>query len=240
VKNLMREIVLDTETTGFDAQGSDRIVEIGCIELLNHIPSGREWHTWLDPERDMPQPAFEVHGLSDAFLKGKPLFADIVQDFLEFIARDKLIIHNAGFDISFLNAEFSRIDGKPIDMDRVTDTLILARRKHPGASNSLDALCKRYGVDASGRKAHGALIDCGLLACVYVELIGGHQAHLELKAHSGSASGNDANMAGVQLRPAPLAPRLSEAEADAHHAFVSTLGAKALWHQHLDEDVADG
>ena len=114
----MREIVLDTETTGFDAQGGDRIVEIGCIELLNHIPSGREWHAWLDPERDMPQPAFEVHGLSDEFLKGKPLFADVAQDFLDFIARDKLIIHNAGFDIGFLNAEFSRIDGKPIDMDK--------------------------------------------------------------------------------------------------------------------------
>lgn len=233
----MREIVLDTETTGFDAQGSDRIVEIGCIELLNHIPSGREWHTWLDPERDMPQPAFEVHRLSEEFLKGKPLFADIAKEFLEFIAQDKLIIHNASFDIGFLNAEISRIDGEPIEMDRVTDTLMLARRKHPGASNSLDALCKRYRVDASGRGVHGALVDCGLLARVYVELIGGHQAHLELKAQGSGASGEGVERAGVQPRPAPLAPRLSREEAGAHRAFVATLGPKALWRQYCDEDA---
>lgn len=233
----MREIVLDTETTGFDAQGSDRIVEIGCIELLNHIPSGREWHTWLDPERDMPLPAFEVHGLSDAFLKGKPRFADMAKEFLEFIARDNLIIHNASFDIGFLNAEFSRIDGKPIDMDRVTDTLMLARRKHPGASNSLDALCKRYAVDTSGRDVHGALVDCALLARVYVELIGGHQPGLELKAHSGGTSGEDAQHSGVPSRPAPLAPRLSQEEAYAHRAFVATLGPKALWRQYPYEDA---
>ncbi|MFQ5626134.1 MAG: DNA polymerase III subunit epsilon, partial [Methyloligellaceae bacterium] len=194
----MREIVLDTETTGFDALGGDRIVEIGCVELINHIPSGRKWHSYLDPERDMPQPAFEVHGLSGEFLKGKPLFADIAGDFLAFIEQDNLIIHNADFDVGFLNAELGRIDDAPIAMDRVTDTLALARRKHPGASNSLDALCKRYGVDASGRKTHGALIDCGLLACVYVELIGAHQADLELKAHSGRASGEDADKAGVR------------------------------------------
>ena len=232
----MREIVLDTETTGFDAQGDDRIVEIGCIELLNHIPSGREWHGYLDPQRDMPQSAFEVHGLSGEFLKGKPVFADIAEDFLAFIEHDTLIIHNASFDVGFLNAELARIDRLAIMMDRVTDTIALARRKHPGASNSLDALCKRYGVDASGRDVHGALIDCGLLACVYIELIGGHQAHLELKALSSSVSGEDANKAGVQLRPTPLAPRLSEAEADAHREFVAKLGAKALWHQYLDED----
>jgi len=232
----MREIVLDTETTGFDALGSDRIVEIGCIELLNHIPSGREWHTWLDPERDMPQPAFEVHGLSEAFLTGKPLFAGVVREFLEFIARDQLIIHNASFDIGFLNAELARIDGAPIAMDRVTDTLMLARRKHPGASNSLDALCKRYRVDTSGRDQHGALIDCGLLARVYIELIGGHQAHLELKAQAG-ASGDDEGFTGVQQRPAPLAPRLSQEEADAHRAFVATLGPKAQWRHYLREDA---
>ncbi len=232
----MREIVLDTETTGFDAQGADRIVEIGCIELLNHIPSGREWHAYLDPERDMPQAAFEVHGLSEELLKGKPLFADIAKEFLEFIARDNLIIHNASFDIGFLNAEFSRIDGKPISMDRVTDTLMLARRKHPGASNSLDALCKRYGVDASERDVHGALFDCALLARVYVELTGGHQPGLELTAHSGGTS-RGAEQGGVQLRPAPLAPRLSQEEADAHRAFVTTLGPKALWRHYRDENA---
>jgi len=236
----MREIVLDTETTGFDAQGSDRIVEIGCVELINHIPSGCEWHSYLDPERDMPQAAFEVHRLSGEFLKGKPLFADIAEDFLAFIEQDNLIIHNADFDVGFLNAELGRIERPSIVMDRVTDTLALARRKHPGASNSLDALCKRYGVDASGRKVHGALIDCGLLAGVYIELIGGHQAHLELKAHSGGASGEDANGAGVRARPAPLTPHLSEAEADAHRAFVSTLGAKALWHLYRDQDAGGG
>ena len=185
----------------------------------------------------MPQPAFEVHGLSDEFLKGKPLFADVAQDFLDFIARDKLIIHNAGFDIGFLNAEFSRIDGKPIDMDRVADTLMLARRKHPGASNSLDALCKRYRIDTTGRDVHGALIDCALLARVYVELIGGHQPDLELKAHSGGTSGGGVEHTGAQPRPAPLTPRLSQEEADAHRAFVATLGPKSLWRQYPYEDA---
>lgn len=228
----MREIVLDTETTGLDPKGGDRVVEIGCIELVNHIPSGREWHSHLDPERDMPQSAFEVHGLSTEFLTGKPLFADIARDFLEFIGQDRLIIHNASFDVGFLNAEFGKAGGDSIEMDRVTDTLALARRKHPGASNSLDALCKRYGVDSSQRTTHGALIDCTLLASVYIELIGGHQAGLDLAAGARAASGGDPASASTPQRPAPLSPRLSPSESQAHQAFIATLGRKALWHRY--------
>lgn len=234
----MREIVLDTETTGFDTQGKDRIVEIGCIELLNHIPSGQEWHVYIDPKRDMPQSAFEVHGLSSDFLTGKPVFGSIAEDFLAFIAQARLIIHNASFDVGFLNAELERVGGKSIHMDRVTDTLALARRKHPGASNSLDALCKRYGVDASERSVHGALIDCKLLASVYVELIGGHQAHLELAAGSGVASDGGAEKTGVHQRPVPLPPRLSDTEADAHRVFVETLGPNALWKYIAGEETS--
>ncbi len=229
----MREIVLDTETTGFDPKGGDRMVEIGCIELVNHIPSGQEWHSFLDPERDMPQSAFEVHGLSQEFLTGKPLFADVAQDFMEFIGQDRLIIHNASFDVGFLNAELEKAGGVLIEMGRVTDTLALARRKHPGASNSLDALCKRYGVDTSQRTKHGALIDCVLLASVYIELIGGQQAGLDL-AKGGSATTAGAGATAIEQRPVPLAPRLSETEIQEHKAFVATLGAKALWHHYKD------
>lgn len=231
----MREIVLDTETTGLDPASGDRVVEIGCIELVNHIPSGREWHTYIDPERNMSQGAFEVHGLSTEFLRGKPRFADIAADFLEFIAGDPLIIHNAPFDVGFLNAELELVRQELIRMDRVTDTLALARRKHPGASNSLDALCKRYAIDTSERTKHGALIDCGLLAAVYIELIGGHQAHLELAGNTGSAAGGTGQAAEARARPEPLPPRLSEAEIEAHRLFVGTLGPKALWHRYIGE-----
>jgi DNA polymerase-3 subunit epsilon len=230
----MREIVLDTETTGLDPKSGDRVVEIGCIELVNHIPSGREWHCYLDPERDMPQSAFEVHGLSREFLEGKPLFADIAQEFLDFIEQDRLIIHNASFDVGFLNAELENSGGKLIGMDRVTDTLALARRKHPGASNSLDALCKRYGVDATQRTKHGALIDCVLLAFVYIELIGGHQAGLDLARGVRPALGEGSASYSTPQRPAPLAQRLSSAEKQAHQAFVSTLGPKAIWNRYKD------
>lgn len=236
----MREIVLDTETTGFDAQGKDRIVEIGCIELLNHIPSGLEWHAYIDPKCDMPQAAFEVHGLSSEFLNGKPEFAGIAEDFLAFIAQARLIIHNASFDVGFLNAELERVGGELIHMDRVTDTLALARRKHPGASNSLDALCRRYGVDASERSVHGALIDCKLLASVYVELIGGHQARLELAARARGASRDSTAKAGKGQRPRPLPPRLSQGEAEAHRVFVATLGPNALWRHFAEEDPPAG
>jgi DNA polymerase-3 subunit epsilon len=230
----MREIVLDTETTGFDPKDGDRIVEIGCVELVNHIPSGREWHCFLDPERDMPQSAFDVHGLSGEFLTGKPLFADVTEDFLEFIEQDRLIIHNASFDIGFLNAELGNTIGKQLEMDRVIDTLALARRKHPGASNSLDALCKRYGVNTSQRTKHGAIIDCILLASVYIELIGGHQAGLDLARGAGSASSGVAELATTLARPEPLGLRLSKSEEEAHRLFVSTMGPKALWNNYKD------
>lgn len=227
----MREIVLDTETTGFDPASGDRIVEIGCVELVNHIPTGAEWHRFIDPQRDMPQSAFEVHGLSAEFLTGKPLFADITQDFLDFIGDDPLIIHNASFDIGFLNAELKGAGGVQIMMDRVVDTLALARRKHPGASNSLDALCRRYGVDSSERTKHGALIDCNLLAAVYIELIGGHQADLALANNARSGSTAHGGTAAAIQRERKLPPRLSESELEEHRLFVETLGPNAIWNR---------
>ncbi len=234
----MREIVLDTETTGLDPGSGHRVVEIGCVELVNHIPSGQEWHAYLDPERDMPAEAYAVHNLSEEFLRGKPLFGDVAEDFLEFIGRDRLIIHNASFDIGFLNAELKRMGDARILMDRAVDTLALARRKHPGSSNSLDALCKRYGVDASERTSHGALIDCSLLAAVYIELIGGHQAHLELASQTHAKIAGDMVAVSTRKRPEPLPSRLSESEKKAHRSCVSTLGAKAIWKRYLSDSTA--
>ena len=219
----MREIVLDTETTGLDPNSGDRVVEIGCVELINHIPSGEEWHAYLDPERDMPAEAYAVHKLSEEFLKGKPLFADVFEAFLTFIGDDRLIIHNASFDVGFLNSELARVGDTRILMDRVIDTLALARRKHPGSPNSLDALCKRYGVDASERTTHGAIIDCNLLASVYIELIGGHQAHLELasQARAPKPVGQAATSATmVQKRPAQLPTRLTACGSGKHIALL--------------------
>ena len=228
----MREIVLDTETTGFDAQGADRIVEIGCVELLNHIPSGREWHVYIDPERDMPQAAYEVHGLSTGFLKGNAVFASIAEDFLAFIKADRLVIHNASFDIGFLNAELERAGHAPLQFDRVLDTLALARRKHPGAQNSLDALCKRYGVNTATRTKHGALIDAHLLAGVYIELIGGQQSALELATSTQTATALENATGKASQRPQSLSARLTSAEKEAHDAFVGTLGPAALWNKY--------
>lgn len=234
----MREIVLDTETTGFDAQGADRIVEIGCVELLNHIPSGKEWHVYIDPERDMPASAFEVHGLSTEFLNGQALFPAIAEDFLGFIESDRLIIHNASFDIGFLNAELERAGKSLIQFDRVLDTLALARRKHPGAQNSLDALCKRYGVSTAQRTKHGALIDSHLLAGVYIELIGGHQSALELASGAQASTAFD-DMAGrAAQRPQKLSQRLTAAEKQAHEIFVGTLGPEAIWNKYNTESSA--
>ena len=229
----MREIVLDTETTGLSSEGGDRLIEIGCVELLNRIPTGREFHRYVNPERDVPAEAVAVHGLSADFLKDKPLFADVAQDLLGFIAEDALVIHNAAFDVGFLNAELARVSGPAITMDRVTCTLQLARRRHPAGPNSLDALCKRYGIDNSKRSKHGALMDSLLLAEVYIELLGVRQAALGL-AMEGTAPLNGAfhKRKAVQ-RPAALPPRLTvEAEAE-HRVFVETLGAKALWRRYL-------
>ncbi len=176
----MREIVLDTETTGLNPNGGDRLIEIGCVELINRIPTGREYHVYINPERDVPAEAEAVHGLSTQFLLDKPLFKVVASDFMVFIADDPLVIHNAAFDVGFLNAELARLRLGPITMDRVVDTLQLARRKHPGGPNSLDALCKRYGIDNSNRIKHGALMDSLLLADVYIELLGERQATLVL------------------------------------------------------------
>lgn len=226
----MREIVLDTETTGLDAKGGDRLIELGCIELVNRIPSGREFHTYLNPEtRDVHPDAEAVHGISTAFLKDKPRFAEVAPRFLEFVGDAPLIIHNASFDIGFINAELQRASLPLIPMDRVVDTLALARRKHPAAPNSLDALCKRYGIDNSKRDKHGALLDSALLASVYVELLGEKQATLVLAAY-GSQEPRAANRrAAARQRPAPLPSRVTEEMAAAHRRFIETLGPKAIW-----------
>ena len=225
----MREIVLDTETTGLDPFDGHRVVEIGCIELINCIPTGRVWHCHLNPEREVPYQAFEVHGLSTEFLRDKPRFAELADDMLTFIEGAMLVMHNAAFDFGFLNAELDRLARPLLRWDRVVDTLALARRRHPGAPCSLDALCKRYGVDLSEREKHSALLDCRLLASVYVVLVGGHQARLEFAVNGARAALLGANQDAIKTRERPLAPRLTAAEIEAHRAFVATLGAEALW-----------
>ena len=231
---MLREIVLDTETTGTDPAG-DRIVEIGCVELLNYIPTGRTFHVYVNPQRPMSQGAFEVHGLSDSFLADKPVFAAVAPEFLEFVRDARLVIHNAAFDLGFLNAELGRCGHPTFEPSRAACTLSLARRKHPGAANSLDALCSRYGIDNSRRTKHGALLDAEILAEVYIELIGGRQADLGLAVSRGAARpGNGAIMVPARARTAP-APRLTDAEREAHLAFVATLGAGALWRDYLKE-----
>ena len=225
----MREIVLDTETTGLDPFDGHRIVEIGCVELVNCIPTGRAWHCHLNPERDVPYAAFEVHGLSFEFLRDKPRFAELADDMLSFIEGAMLVMHNAAFDFGFVNAELDRLARPLLRWDRVVDTLALARRRHPGAPCSLDALCKRYGIDLSKREKHGALLDCRLLACVYAELIGGHQTRLDFAVNGGQAALLAAHAVPFRPRPRPLPPRITAAEIEAHGAFVASLGAEALW-----------
>jgi DNA polymerase-3 subunit epsilon len=227
----LREIILDTETTGLDPYEGHRIVEIGCVELVNRIPTGRTWHCHVNPEREVPQKAYEVHGLSTDFLREKPRFADLADDMMAFIEGAMLVMHNAAFDFGFLNAELERLPRTLLRWDSIVDTLALARRRHPGAPASLDALCRRYGIDLAEREAqgHGALLDCRLLASVYVELVGGNQARLELVANGAQAAILQAREAAVRPRPAPLAARITAAERDAHQAFVSSLGGGALW-----------
>jgi DNA polymerase-3 subunit epsilon len=227
----MREIVLDTETTGLDPYQGHRLIEIGCIELVNRIPSGQTFHRYLNPERDVPAEAFAVHGLSAEFLRDKPLFAEIVEELVEFIADAPLVAHNAMFDLGFLNAELDRAGKTLVARERLIDTLLLARRKHPGGPNSLDHLCTRYGIDNARRTKHGALLDAEILAEVYVELIGARQAQLILVEAGGAAAGMDAGIAPIRLRPLPLAPRLTADDRDAHIAFVATLGESAIWRQ---------
>ena len=229
----MREIVLDTETTGIDHAKGHRVVEIGAIELVNHIPSGKTFHSYLDPERDMPPDAEAIHGLSTQFLRGKPLFAAIAAEFLAFIGEAGLVIHNAAFDVGFLNSEFARLNVPAILPERVVDTLMLARQKHPMGPNSLDALCKRYGIDNSKRDKHGALLDSELLADVYLELIGGRQSALSLSAITVSGRAATALSGIVRTRPTPLASRLTEVEIAAHAALIAELGGKAMWNELL-------
>lgn len=226
----MREIALDTETTGFEPSEGDRIVEIGAVELFNHMPTGKVYHQYINPQRSMPQGAFEVHGLGDSFLADKPLFAAIADDFLDFIGDAKLVIHNAAFDMKFLNAELGWLSKTLLPMDQAIDTLTIARKKFPGSPASLDALCRRFGVDNSAREKHGALLDSEILAEVYLELIGGQQPGLEL-TRSDAASSRVRTAQGQTSAPRPraLAPRITEREKAAHAAFVEKLGDGALW-----------
>lgn len=229
----MREIVLDTETTGVEPLKGDRIVEIGCVELVNHCPTGRTYHVYINPERDMPEGAFKVHGLSAAFLSDKPVFAAIASEFAAFIADAKLVIHNAAFDVGFINMEFGRVGLPAIMPSLVVDTLSMARRKHPGASNSLDALCSRYGIDNSRRTKHGALLDSEILAEVYIELIGGKQTSLGFgSAAAGKAGVGLAVAMERPVRQRALAPRLTPEERAAHEAFVLKLKGP-LWRDYL-------
>jgi DNA polymerase-3 subunit epsilon len=232
----MREIVFDTETTGLDPYQGHRLVEIGCIELVNRIPSGQNFHRYLNPERDMPAEAFAVHGLSVDFLHDKPYFAEVVEDLLTFIGDAPLVAHNAMFDLGFLNAELERAGKVLVARERLVDTLLLARRKHPGGPNRLDDLCTRYGIDNSRRTKHGALLDAEILAEVYLELIGARQAQLILVEAGNTTDGTHASVAVIRTRPAPLAPRLTADEREAHLAFVATLGETAIWRAYLREN----
>jgi DNA polymerase III subunit epsilon len=229
---MTREIVLDTETTGLSPRDGHRIVEIGALELINHMPSGHTFHVYLDPQRDMPKEAEAVHGLSAAFLKGKPLFGDKADEFLTFIADATLIIHNASFDMSFINAELKAVGKAVVPMTQVVDTLAIAKQKFPMASNSLDALCKRFGIDLSRRTKHGALLDSELLADVYLELIGGRQTTFGLAASDQQKKPAFATArTAAKVRPAILPERISEKERAAHAALVQVLGENGLWLQ---------
>ena len=232
----MREIVFDTETTGLDPKTGDRMVEIGCVEIVNLMPTGRTFHAYYNPERDMPAGAEAVHGLSAAFLSDKPLFRDGAKGLLDFIGEDPLVAHNAGFDFGFLNAELELCGLAAVCSSRMVDTVALARKRHPGAKLSLDALCSRYGIDRSHRVKHGALLDAELLAQVYVELRGGRQIGLELAADAASGSSRDSQQPiTLQLRPAPVGARreprphaASAAELARHAEFVGKMKAP-LW-----------
>jgi len=226
---MKREIVLDTETTGLNPLGGDRVVEIGCIELVNHIPTGRHFHRYINPERGMPEEAFRVHGLSDEFLRDKPKYAEIAAEFAEFVGDATLIIHNAGFDIGFLDAEHARAKAPKL-ANPVIDTVMLAREVHPGARVSLDSLCKHYGIDNSRRTLHGALLDSEILAEVYLELIGGRQVALSLTTEVIRSAGETLiARAPIPPRPTPLASRLDEATRVAHALLLKTLGPEPLW-----------
>jgi DNA polymerase-3 subunit epsilon len=231
----MREIVLDTETTGLDPLDGHRLVEVGCVELVNRIPSGHTFHAYFNPERGMPAEAFAVHGLSEQFLKDKPFFVETADDLIAFLGDAPLVIHNAAFDLGFLNAELERAGRPLIARERLVDTLLIARRKHPGGSNRLDDLCVRYAIDNSRRTKHGALLDAELLAEVYVELIGARQAQLVLSqaAVPSQAIGEPII---VRERLVPLTSTVTEDDRAAHHAFIATLGDNAIWRDYLSSN----
>lgn len=242
----MREIVLDTETTGFEPADGDRIVEIGAVELLNHMPTGRTYHQYINPLRSMPDEAFSVHGIGpdllqpprdakpgEVLLKDKPVFADIAQDFVDFVGDARLVIHNAAFDMKFLNAELGWVNRPLLPMDQALDTLAIARKAFPGSPASLDALCRRFSIDNSNRTLHGALLDSEILAEVYLELIGGRQPDLVLAPSDNSSTQTNVTQSDWKPRPRPnpLPSKIKAAEAEAHAAFIETLGENALWNR---------
>ena len=227
----MREIIFDTETTGLESQ-ADRIIEIGCIELENQFPTGRTLHLFINPDgRKVHPDALAVHGITDAFLADKPLFADVAEEIVSFFEGARYVAHNASFDIGFINAEYQRVGIPAVAPDMVIDTLSLARRRHPMGPNSLDALCRRYGIDNSHRTKHGALLDAELLTDVYIEMLGGRQAALGLSAKDTTAveRKTDEEVVPIGQRPRPLAPRLTDADLQAHSALVERIGESALW-----------
>jgi len=231
----MREIVFDTETTGLDPLQGDRLVEIGCIELVNRFPTGKTFHCYFNPERDMPEQALKIHGLTSEFLNDKPLFVHKVEELIAFLGDAQLVAHNAMFDLGFLNAEFERAGRAAVSRERMIDTLLIARRKHPGGANRLDDLCLRYAIDNSRRTKHGALLDAELLAEVYVELIGARQAQLILSQAARPAfSGSEAVV--PRARAAPLAVRLTADERAAHRRFIASLGDNAIWRNYVSLD----
>jgi len=236
----MREIVMDTETTGLDPKNGDRLIEIGCIEIANRIPTGAEYHAFINPEdRDVHPEAEAIHGISTEFLRDKPAFREVVGDFLAFIGDAPLVIHNANFDIGFLNMELGRLNLELLHMERVIDTLALARRKHPAGPNNLDALCRRYGIDNSKRDKHGAIIDSLLLADVYVELLGERQAVLGLSVEGAGALPAEATsglrQSKAQQRPVPLSSRLRSTDISRHNEFIETLGENAIWKKRIGD-----
>ncbi len=225
----MREIVLDTETTGFKPSEGHRVVEIGCVELINHVPTGEVYHQYINPQRDMPDGAFQVHGLSQQFLSDKPLFDDVADAFLAFVGDAPLVAHNASFDMTFINAELTGSGRAALPDEQAIDTLQIARTRFPGAAASLDALCRRFNVDNSSREKHGALLDAELLAEVYLELIGGREPGLILEEAKASAARAATPNAARRTRPQPLTSLLNDEEREAHRAFVAELGSDALW-----------
>jgi DNA polymerase-3 subunit epsilon len=231
----MREIVFDTETTGLDPLQGDRLVEIGCIELLNRFPTGKTFHCYFNPERDMPEQALKIHGLTGEFLNDKPLFVHKVEELIAFLGDAQLVAHNAMFDLGFLNAELERVGRAALSRERMIDTLLLARRKHPGGANRLDDLCLRYAIDNSRRTKHGALLDAELLAEVYVELIGARQAQLVL-SQAATPAFTDGAAIVLRERPAPLAARLTADERAAHRRFIASLGDNAIWRDYISQD----